>query len=227
MRTRVFRRYAEFSQDLMDDLAVLWKLPSPQKKALLPHLLKIVRTHTSHEADELRAKAVDAVGGHAADILRALKVLEFFYVEWDPTFDTADAFRRDIDELKLVPEKDKDNRRFVIEYAREIEKENKRRIQRAAANRQLPSFKAVSATIDMRAVIDQPFKLGGDISEYMPTCGAVVPVVVISVLRDSGDPTDFIFQCEADNLRLLIDYLTSALADLDAAKRYVTGRRVR
>jgi hypothetical protein len=45
-----------------------------------------------------------------------------------------------------------------------------------------------------------------------------VPVILVKVRRDSGDPKSFDFQCEEFELRRMIDVLEGALKDLEAAK---------
>jgi hypothetical protein len=56
------------------------------------------------------------------------------------------------------------------------------------------------------------------VEDYKPECIGFVPVMIIKIRRDDGEPKTFEFQCDEDSLKSMINTLQSAIKDLEAAK---------
>ena len=166
------------------------------------------------------------IGGNASEILRALRVLQFISAQWDPVNDTPENFLRDLDELSLISqEKEEESTAFLLEFLSELQKDNRRRLQKMHANALLPSFMGVTTLVDFRAVMERPFGTGLEdvLEDYRPRCIDFAPVVLVGLNCDTGDPQAFRFQCEPEDLLILIEQLQAALKDLEAAKASLPG----
>ena len=221
MRTRIFNNFANYSKDFRDDFAVLWRLPEQVLMGLVPLIPRLAKTRTVGEKKVAMDNAVAELGGSPADVLNALNLLLFIYGQWNPIRDTAESFLKDLGDLSLVPEEKVELAKpFLIEFLSAVEKDNTYRLEKIFAAQLLPCYEGCSTVVDFRAVIRHPFGSGleDDLEHYDPKCIGFIPVVVIELKRDSGDPLSFVFQCEEDSLEMLIEGLNAALRDLKSAR---------
>jgi len=226
VRTAIFNKFASLSEDFRKDFDLLWEVPEEQREKLLPWVPQIYRTEVVGKEKMLLDKAVTETGGDASKLLRVLGLLLFIHGQWDPVKDRAEAFMRDLGDLGLLPEnRQEEANKFLLEFLAAVEQDNQRRLEKMHAVSVLPNYLGASTLVDFRAVIAKPFGTGlaDEIDEYQPTCISFVPVVLVQ-LRSSDDSNgEFVFQCEEDDLEMLIDQLESAKKDLAAAKRSLPG----
>ena len=224
MRTSIFTKFPDLSKDFREDFAVVWNLPENQRLALIPYVLESLKTKTTGERKEVVEKAVYEIGGKAPDLLRAMKSLVFLSREWDPTQDTPENLLKDLGELALIPsERAQEGKRFLLDFLNEIQKDNVRRLHKSYAGSLLPYLESVSTLIDFRAVFEKPFHMGDKIKDYEPRCIGFVPVIVVRMTRSSGDPVSFEFQCEPNDMRLIITQLQAAMKDFETGKLSLPG----
>lgn len=221
MRSNIFKESANLTKDFREDFEVFWKLPAKQRKALIPHVSIISKARTTGDQQEALENAVTKIDGNSADVLRAIKILLFFYQNWNPIRDTPEAFFKDIGELNLVPSnKAEEAKIFFLDFLEEVEKQNSYRLEKIFASALLPKYLSCDTLIDYRAIIRNPygFTEEKDIKTYEPRCVGFVPVVIVDIENDATERGSFQFQCEADSLQRLIDILNAALKDLQAAQ---------
>jgi hypothetical protein len=226
MRTSIFNNFADLPKEFREDMEVLWSLPPKCRSALIPYVVEICKTATVGEKKDAMDRAVKKVGGNAADLLRALKFLAYIYRAWNPITDTPEGFVEDLAELDLIPRsKARQAEKFLLDFVGEVQKDNRRRLEKMHAGSLLPSFTGCSTLVDLRAVIDKPFGTGthDKLEEYDPTCISFVPIIVLQVRVDSGDPDSFLVQFEEHDLRTFIEELQAALKDLESARRALPG----
>jgi hypothetical protein len=224
MRTSIFTSFTQLPKEFREDFNTLWNLPAAQRTALIPYVSEISKIELSKEREELMNKAVSEIGGDIPDLLRVLKLLHFISSEWNPFWDTPENFLKDIGELKLIPsEKAQESKSFLLEFLSEIKKDNLRRLRKIYANSLLPSLESIKTLIDFRAVFENPFHLGDKIKDYEPRCIGFVPVILVRISRDSGNPKNFEFQCEQNDLQLIISQLQATLKDLENGKMSIPG----
>lgn len=226
MRTAIFNKFTDLSEDFQKDFDLLWEVPLDQKQKLLPWVPRIYRTEIVGKQKLLLDRAVTEAGGEASKLLRVLRLLLYIHGQWDPVKDTAESFVRDLKDLALMPsDKQEEANTFLLEFLAAVEQDNQRRLEKMHAASILPNFVGGSTVVDFRAVIARPFGVGLDdkIDDYDPTCISFIPVVLIK-LR-SSDPRDgeFTFQCEQDDLQVFMDVLRAAQKELEAAKRSLPG----
>jgi hypothetical protein len=226
MRTSIFNKYADLPKEFREDLETLWSLPRKDRDALIPHVSAIYRTSTVGEKKVAMDKAVTGIGGNAAHLLRALKFLLYVHGEWNPVLDTPEGFIKDLAELRLIPSaKAKEAKEFFVDFLGEVQKDNQRRLEKMHASSVLASYVGCTTLVDFRAVIDKPYGTGLDdnLKNYNPTCVSFVPVILVKIRTDSGNPDCLAFQCQEDVLGSFIEELQAALKDLRAARKSLPG----
>ena len=226
MRTSIFTSFPDLPKDFKEDFERLWALPEEQRSALIQYVTELARAETIGDTKRITDRASNEIGGDIPDVLRSLKLLRFISRQWNPVNDTPENFLRDLSELALVPSDRLDEaKRFLLDFLSELQKDNYRRLQKIYANGILPSLAGIEALIDFRAIIERPFGAGVDdkLEDYEPRCVGFVPVVIIGLTRDSGDPSTFQFQCEPEDLRILLNRLEATLKELESAKSSLPG----
>ena len=226
MRTSIFNSFADLPQEFKDNFITLWDLKEKQRSALIPFAAQLAKAETTSDTKRVTDKAITEIGGNAPDVLTALKLLYFISKQWNPINDTPENFIRDLSELSLIPTDRMDEaKRFLLDFFGELQKDNSRRLQKLYATRILPSFLGVETLIDFRAIIERPFGAGIDdrVEDYEPRCVGFVPVVILALQCDSGDPSTFEFQCEPEDLRLIMNRLEASLKELESAKSSLPG----
>ncbi len=93
---------------------------------------------------------------------------------------------------------------------------------REAASGLFPSMTGVSVEVQLRAVQRDSYDSTKDINEYSPTIDALVPVASIEI-RTTDD--DHVFQAGELDISILINYLQSALKDIESLKQCVSDKR--
>ena len=191
MRTSIFMNFANRPKEFREDFETLWSLPDEDRAALIPYVSQLSKAETTGEGKAITDKAVSEIGGQSAVLLRSLKLLEYISDEWNPSADTPENFLRDLTELGLVPSTKA--RKFLFDLLTEVERDNLRRLEKDYANALLPSYVGTYTVVDFRAVVQRPFGSGlqDKIEEYEPGILSFVPVVVVRIRRDSGDPVTF------------------------------------
>lgn len=226
MRTSIFNKFADLPQEFRDDFATLWDLPEQQRTRLTAYVSELFKAGTTGQCKKITDRAVSEIGGPAPPILRLLKLLQFISQEWNPMNDTPEDFLRDLGELALVPsEKAAEGHRFLLDFLSVVQADNQRRLQKIYASSLLPSLVGVSCLVDFRAIMERPFGSGLEdaIEQYQPRCLGFAPVIIVSVKCDSGHPNNFKFQCEPQELRIMMDQLQAALKDFESAKLSLPG----
>ncbi len=221
-------KYAGLPDRFKEDLQFLWEVPDHQRKAILPHIAEIYKAETSADREIVLDRVMKEVGGNVEDNLRIINLLLFIYSSWNPVQDTPSNFVKDLDDLHLLPVKERDEAMaFLLEFFSIIEADNTRRLKKMFAGSVLPSFIGVETSVDFRSVIKQPYgsTLDKRIENYNPECLDFIPIVLIQIERDTLSPKIFEFQCEEEDLDMLIMSLQATKKDLEASKKALFERK--
>jgi hypothetical protein len=91
---------------------------------------------------------------------------------------------------------------------------------RSAARATLPWWKSISTSVDLRAVIPDPYRIEDNVQSYKPACTGFTPVVIVSLsVEDFEDEVASItFQADEKSLDRLLSCLIAAQVELRAAK---------
>lgn len=220
LKSRLFRDAASLKKEFHEHLSVVWDMSPAKQAKLLKHLPKILQTTVSSERAFFEQDAVKSIGGDATKALQAIKVLRFFAQEWNPFRDSLDDVFKDIKELSLIP-KDRTKRdaaeEFLRKYLKFLEEDSGRRMKTSFAASMLPNLRNVTSVIDYRVVVESRFDWQKDNPDkYQVSCSTMVPVIIVRISRDEGDP--LIFQCEPDELEMLVRSLKSTLKEYKKSK---------
>ncbi len=220
LRSRLFRDAASLKKEFYEHLSNLWDLSPTRQASLLKHLPKIVQASVARERMVLEQNAVKAVGGDTTKALQAINLLKFFAAQWDPFRDSLDDVLRDVENLGLFPE-DQTKRsaaeEFLGKYFKFLGEDSARQKKMAFAVSTLPCLRGASAVIDYRVVVDSDFDWQkDDPSKYQPSCSTTVPIIIVRIRRDEGDP--LIFQCEPEEMQMLIRQFQATLKELEKSR---------
>jgi len=226
VRTSIFNSFADLKKEFHEDFDVLWRLTPESRSFLLPAMSRLAKCRTTGDKKAQIDRVVSEAGGNAGEVLSAVKILRYIYQEWNPIRDTSESFALDLADLGLMPEeKNHEAREFLEKFLSWIQSENDSRIGKMFASSLLPSYIGCETLVDFRSVIRNPYgsELDETIEDYSPTCIGFVPVVIVQMRRDAGDPEQFEFQCEEDALQRLVYSLQAALKDLKSARSSLPG----
>lgn len=227
MRSRIFNDYAKLPDDFHEHLETLWEISKEDRQKLITYVSEIDKATTTLKAKEIQNKAIQDIGGEPRQLLRAFRVLEFIYSSFNPARDTVMNFLKDLKDLKLIPKEKSDEAiSFFTALLQEVEKDNMRRLEKTHTQALLPNFVGASALIDFRAVIKNHYMETEDmeIKDYKPECVGFVPIILLKINRSSGTPKTIEFQCEEEDLHILIKGLNAALKELQEAKSILLKR---
>lgn len=227
MRTSIFTGYASLPDRFKEDLMFLWDFPDYQRRAFLPYIADIYKTETPADRQIAVEKALKEIGGNAEENLKTINLLLYIYSSWNPIQDTPSNFVKDLEELHLLPDENRDETlAFLLEFFSIIEADNTRRLKKIFAGSVIPSFIGIETIVDFRSIIKQPYDsiIGRDIEDYNPECVDFIPVILIRIERDVS-PKRFEFQCEENELDTLIESLQAVKKDLEVSKNKLFERR--
>ncbi len=220
LQSRLFRNAATLKEKFYEHLSVVWDLSPTKQTKLLKHLPKIVQSSTMQEREILEQDAVKAVGGDARKASQAINVLEYLAAQWNPFSDSVNDVLKDVQKLDLFPEdatKKDAAENFLRKYFKFLEEDSGRRKKQGFAGGTLPSLRGVDAIIDYRVVVDSDFDWQKDNpTKYQPSCSTTVPVIIVRITRDEGDP--LIFQCEPEELEMLVRQFQATLKEYQKSK---------
>ena len=221
MRTSIFNNFADLPKEFREDVQRLWQMPKQVRLKLISHAANVAKARTSNDRKLATDEATQGTKQSPADLLKVLKLLLYVYEAWNPIRDSPESFQKDLADLGLIPVKKKaECKLFLDNFLAQVAKDNTYRLEKMFAVSLLPSYQSCATLVDMRTVIRNPFGAGlkDKLAEYEPQCVGFVPVVLVKINRDSGDPPSFSFQCEEDALERMIEILQATLKDLQAAK---------
>jgi hypothetical protein len=135
---------------------------------------------------------------------------------WDSQADTAKMALRDIAVLHVLPD-DIGQRKKAMGFCRGLfkllETDSTRRLTTGTAGAILPNLKGCQTAVDLRKVIKTAFDWRSDSpNTYRPQVIATVPVALLCIKLDDGDP--IVFQCEKEELGMLIRKLQATLKEM-------------
>jgi hypothetical protein len=220
VRSQLFHSMAGLSKEFFEHLHILWGLPKNQSNVLIKNMPEIIRAKTERELRLARQKAIEEIGGSEDDILKVINVLHFIASNWDPIRDQPDSLVQDFDDLHLLPT-DADVREnavsFLHDYFKFLESDNARKLDLVHKNLLLPSLVRVDTVVDCRAIVESDFDWAyDDPKEYQPKINRTIPVALLKIALDQGDPV--IFQCDKNDLDMIVRKLEALKKEIDAVR---------
>ena len=173
---------------------------------------------TEREQRLHRENIVGLLGVDAQKSLQAIEALSYIYSIWDPRGDTVKVAMEDIEVLHVLPDNDKQRkiaRSFFRQLFTFLEKDSNRRLRNQTARALLPSLSSCSTQIDYRQINRAVFDWRSDLPEkYKPNIIGSVPVALIKIILDEGDP--IVFQCDKEDLEMLNRKFRAVLKEMEA-----------
>ncbi|MEW6198854.1 MAG: hypothetical protein AB1601_09350 [Planctomycetota bacterium] len=155
---------------------------------------------------------------------RALRIMYFFVDEFMDERDrgTPEDWAADLVEMDVISESERGTFLSILadlqtKVVPRIEKVMRRRRFGAGV---MPSLKSTGVTVELRAVQESTYRWGKSLTEYQPKISGVTGVFSIEI-GVTGDREPFAFQCDEEEINLLIDQFTAAKTDLAALKEFL------
>ncbi len=227
VRSEIFHLAATMSTEFQKHLDLVWGFSQKKKRILLDTLPAILQAKTEREQWIARESAVKKLGGDSASSLKAIEVLNYIGTKWHPLRDLPEVALRDFRELGILPKEPEPRKAavgFLRSYFEFLRRDSARRTDNGFKNMILPSLLGVYTTIDYRAVVESEFDWRqDDPRKYQPRSNRTVPVVLLKFKFDEGEP--IIFQCDVDDIQMIIRQLQAILKDETVTRRLVKSRR--
>ena len=221
MRTRLFSEFSVVDEHFLRDLNALWEMPKEKREQLVPFVRSLQFAETVKETRTITDEAVAAIDHNRGALLKAIKTLRFLQLLWNPIANTPADLIEDMHDLELIPkDKIEEAEDFFRIFFQSADRDIEERLKRNSAASLLPCYTSINSIVDMRTVFRSAFGVDDRsvVESYEPDCIGFVPVAVIEIRRDSGDPKYFHFQLEESSLRRLIDNLRAVLKEIEYAK---------
>lgn len=168
------------------------------------------------------------------DIKRGIFCLRFFLGQMqdeDIRDDTPESWLRDLQSLGLVSEEESTGEAqrfsFVINHLRDevLPLVEPRGREFRARRGVLPCYSGMDTTVEVRAVVKKDYDSSMVIGDYRPEILGHVGIVSIVIKVDVGKDRNFYFQADRDQLHRIKNYLSAALAKLDALEQQIRGSK--
>ena len=220
-RSQLFHSAGSLKKEFGEHLSHLWELSVQQGKSLLDLFPAVTRSVTRRDTLLARENCAKAIGGDSQHTIQAIQVLEYISDIWDPKEDTLAQTIADLQILDVLPKKAKDRKSalaFMRKFFAFLEKDSLRRIRVATAGSVLCTLRVLNTSIDCRLAITNVFDWRTDSPDtYKPNIACSVPVALLSIKLSQGDPV--IFQCERDELEMMVRKLQATVKELKIAEK--------
>ena len=224
MKSRLF--YALASQPdvaprLLDDLVVLLSLNAEQSQSIVHAVLESTdKAITINQRQAIAESVGNKLGLGAVAAASAMESLKFILdQQLDETFgkDSAETLGKDLEEYgraanRSITQAQVDKFIELTKFLRVNVLPDYRKIRdrKTTATGVLPSLKTFGTTVELRAIVENLFRVGMDSAKYSPKISGVVPIVSIRIKTDSGSIDEFAFQTDEKVLAAFIEELKSA-----------------
>ena len=214
------------SKDFGDDFNVLVGLAQDTLSGLASNMAEIYLTPSNLEESNLVTSLANDLKIDRVVLDNVVDVGKFFlstFLEADLTEDDTPAnIADDLNELKLISRENIKKVEIFLSTLKSSASDLKTTQRRLDYTKSyLPLVQNIDLAIDQRCVFEKKYKFTENPEDYKPRCTEVVPMV-IAKLKISGEHRDAcIFQMDRRGLQLLINHLTVAMSQLDAAEKYL------
>lgn len=93
--------------------------------------------------------------------------------------------------------------------------------RRQSATGILPAFEGAGITVEIRPVREGFYRRGTSLAKYEPQIVDTTIVASMHLATDVGEPSDFYFQADEDDIEYLINLLGAAKKDMAALRAYL------
>lgn len=220
MRSRFFADVGLPSQ-FKEDIKVLADLDDMQMPGVGELVFDVMLERTRPAELEILVKSdlADALGPEKVRACR--RAIEFVLSGIRKYRDPVATIVADIVKVGVVAA---ENETRLINYLQELYNAYTRKVkpslnERAAVSSTLPQWKSISTAVDLRAIIQDSYKMADPVDTYSPACKGFSPVIIVSLsVEDFEDQVQSLtFQATEESFRRLLSCLIAAQKDLEVA----------
>lgn len=224
------RKETFFSEGFKRDLGSLLRLSLGARAKVAQLSVKALFVKTTREKDMLVDQLITSFPDERTSWVGPVDIAKYFanIFASDPTEEPAAsdepaAIAADLESIPGVLPPDLDCATQALtevlaqikQEAHNAQEEMRRREYAAGV---LPKLRSIATTIELRAVFDSKFRIGGEVEQYRPHVVDSVPVVTIRMRLTDCDHETVAFQSSEDELAFLIDALRACQVELKAIK---------
>ena len=229
MKSRLFSKnpYTEI-EDFKKDLSRLLKLDSKVIESLPSAIFQLSTIRTEKERSDLKTALAKKLGIDESVIVANASIVSHFIKELSPTGDGGnDAVEDIVDDIidsGIAPEESRKILKVFLERARKIATEEYQEVRKRHSYEieSMPTLVGISATVNMRAIFDQPFKSAIGAEKYKPKCEGLIPIGIVKLRLDSDSPIENVFfQVNQHELDILIEHLIATKKQMKTMIDYI------
>lgn len=222
------------AKEFFTDLTVLLGMEKEHRAACMKMLTVITnQAMTTNQRRQLIQDMVDTDKNmEFLKAMSAVRVLQFLAerqlddeFKEDSTADLAEDLKESVKVQKFegISEEDAETFAGIIEILRTdiLPEFEDVRNKKSTLSGVLPSLRSFGTTVELRAVVKNPFCIGMLAKDYEPNITGLVSVVSVKLRADSGVPDEFSFQASKGELEALIEELKSAHIALERIEEQV------
>ncbi len=218
-------RDSDSARTLLLDLCTVLRLTGDQREACLSAICDLAeRAMTRAQRRKTSERLALDQDIHRVDAAAAIAALEFLARQLSGeefAADSTEDLSADLQESAIAHEIDISDADILV-FAellttlreRVVPDYKKIRSRKAHTTGVLPSLTSFGTTVELRAIIEDTFRVGMSADEYEPEITGLVPVVSVRLTTDTGLADEFCFQASAEEFDVLIEALKAAQKDL-------------
>lgn len=215
-RSTLFHHFGLLTKEFNEHLYILWGFSTQQKKVILKHFPSLLSAYTHQRENDIREQIVSEMDCDPQDVVKVLQVLLAISRLWDPIQDTASVTLKDFEGSDALPANAKQKKAaisFCKSFFQLLEKDSGRKLRKSTSTKGLKNLIGFSSMIDFRMIIDSEFDWqADDPKKYKPSCKGFVPVAILRIKFDEGDP--IIFQCQREDLEMMSRKLLATFKEM-------------
>jgi hypothetical protein len=211
---------------LTADFSLALKLPPDAQKVVAAEIVNLASKRTRAEQKPIVAKLESVTKLSVPELNRVISVMGLFLTAFndeDFAADTPEAWADDLQDNGVIDAGERGKLLDLLAHLRSNVSSDILQLgqEKGTAIGVFPFLNGVTATVEVRAVLEKRFEPGTDVSDYQPKVVRAVPVISIAISADSGNPGTFTIQADPQGVQLFIDELEAALKTVHAIKNSI------
>jgi len=215
------------SDEFQKDFLVLSAFDPEIIRQIPAFAISVAIAPSERETADVVQTAVEALNVPRAQLQHGLAVAQFFLYQFLPSEKAHDDepvnLITDLNELfEVEPNDERDE--ALCDFLTQLKQRATTTLdidvnRKQYAHASLPNLLSVTFTVNLRAVFDEKYKLGTELSKYDPKCVGIVPLGIIQLRLDEGPNERVFFQADRRTIRILIEHLQALEHQLDVAQK--------
>jgi hypothetical protein len=228
MKTKLFGSFDindEQNKDFIDDFKSLLIIDKECIKIIIEKSVDLMsvkqKTVYLKSIDELNTK----IGISQSSLLRYVSLFQFLLEQLSEPEYKSDSISNLADDILSTNKFDQSSSDKIIYIFTLLRKKIEKGadeiiLKNMTARGALPCIKNIRSTIELRAIIENGYKVGTKSSAYTPIVKGIVPIASIGIDTDIDTQSSFFFQATSEDVDVLIDKLSAIKKEFEALLKF-------